>query len=186
MNVDVRIRDILKETYILTGKIYDKNIINNLIYFIKNYKDTELSYKTNVQGIFTGFNSLNENGDFINFLKIIQPEIKSIYFDNFEIKNAWGNICKKGDEVLEHNHGGVTGFCGILYLTENGPGTYFKEHDLLVNEEIGKFILFSPILKHSVKKIENDIERITVAFNMHEIKKWNNLSNINWVNKNEI
>jgi hypothetical protein len=28
------------------------------------------------------------------------------------------------------------------------------------------------MLKHSVKKIENDIERITVAFNMDGIKKW--------------
>jgi hypothetical protein len=186
MNIDVKIRDVIKETYILTGKIDNKEIIKNLTFFIKNYKNIELSYKTNVQGTFTGFKSLIQNDDFINFLKIIQENIKVIYKYNFVIQDAWGNICKKGDEVLEHDHGGVTGFCGILYLTENGPGTYFREHDLLVNEEIGKFILFSPILKHSVKKIENDIERITVAFNMDEVKKWADLSNVKWVNKNEI
>jgi hypothetical protein len=52
-----------------------------------------------------------------------------------------------------------------------------------VNEEIGKYVLFSPMLLHSVKKIETDIERITIAFNMGSIKDWDNLSNIEFINK---
>jgi hypothetical protein len=145
-----------------------------------------LSYKTHVKGHFTGFKSLTQNNEFITFLKNIQENIKIIYRDNFIIQDAWGNICKIGEEVTEHNHGGITGFCGILYLTEGGPGTYFKEHDLLVKEEIGRYVLFHPLLKHSVKKIENDIERITIAFNMEETKNWENYSQVTWVNKNEI
>jgi len=106
-----------------------------------------------------------------------------VYKENFLIKDAWGNICKLGEEVTEHNHGGVTGFCGILYLTEKGPGTYFKEYDLLIEEKIGKYIIFHPLLTHGVKKLENDIERITIAFNMDEIKEWENYSQVTWVNK---
>jgi len=186
MNFDLKVKDISIETYILTGKIDNQEVINNLINFIKISKDEELSYKTHVKGHFTGFKSLIENKDFFNFLKIIQENIKIIYNKNFIINDAWGNICKKGEEVVEHNHGSITGFCGILYLTENGPGTYFKDYDLLIKEEIGKYILFHPKLFHKVEKITNDIERITVAFNMNEIKTWDNLTNIKWVNKNEI
>jgi len=42
------------------------------------------------------------------------------------------------------------------------------------------------MLNHSVKKITKEIERITIAFNMNEVKKWSDFSNIKWINKNEI
>jgi hypothetical protein len=186
MNYELKVKEILKETYILTGKINDQNIINNLINFVKNNKDENLSFKTHVKGHFTGFKSLIQNKDFLNFLKIIQSNIKIVYKDNFIIQDVWGNLCKINEEVTEHDHGGITGFCGTLYLTDNGPGTYFKEYDLLIKEEIGKYVLFHPLLKHSVKKIENDIERITIAFNMNQFKEWENVSDIKWINKNDI
>jgi len=183
MNFELKVKEILKETYILTGKINNEQLIKNLIDYIKKNKDENLSYKTNVKGHFTGFKSLIQNNEFIIFLKIIQENIQIICKDNFIIQDAWGNICKIGEEVIEHDHSGVTSFCGILYLTEGGPGTYFKEYDLLVEEEIGKYILFHPSLKHSVKKIKNDIERITIAFNMSSIKEWEDCSQVTWVNK---
>jgi hypothetical protein len=183
MNFDLKVKDISIETFIITGKIDNKEIINNLISFIKNTKDIELSYKTHVKGHFTGFKSLVENKYFHNFLKIIQPYIKIVYPQNFKIQDVWGNICKQNEEVTEHDHGNVSAFCGILYLSNDGPGTYFKQYDLLINEEIGKFVLFHPFLKHSVKKIEKEIERITVAFNMSSIKDWDDTSKATWLNK---
>jgi len=183
MNFELKVKEIIKETFILTGKINNEQLIKNLIDIIKKNKDENLSYKTNVKGHFTGFKSLIQNNEFITFLKIIQKNIQIICKDDFIIQDAWGNICKIGDEVTEHDHRGITNFCGILYLTEGGPGTYFKEYDLLVEEEIGKYILFDPFLKHSVKKIENDLERITIAFNMNVIKKWEDYSQATRVNK---
>jgi hypothetical protein len=186
MNFELIAKEILKETYILTGKINNQTIINNLIHFVKNNKDEKLSYVTSVKGHFTGFKSLIRNNDFLNFLKTIKKNINFIYNKNFIVQDAWGNLCKIGESVIEHDHNGIDGFCGILYLTEGGPGTYFKEYDLLVKEEIGKYILFHPMLKHSVKKITNNIERITIAFNMLEAKEWADTSEAIWVNKNEI
>jgi hypothetical protein len=172
MNFELKVKDVLLETFIFTGKIKDNQLINNLINFVKNNKDNDLSNKTHVKGYTTGFQSLVNNKDFLNFLNIIKPEIKVIYNNNFSVRDAWGNLCKIGEQVTEHNHKSTTAFCGILYLTDGGPGTYFKEHDLLIEEEIGKYVLFHPFLKHSVKKIEKNIERITVAFNIAEIKEW--------------
>jgi hypothetical protein len=183
MNFELKVKEILKETYILTGKINNERLIKNLIDFVKKNKDENLSYKTNVKGHFTGFKSLVQNDYFLNFLKNIQENIQIIFRDNFIIQDAWGNICKIGEEVTEHDHRGITGFCGILYLTEGGPGTYFKEYDLLVEEEVGKYILFHPFLKHTVKKIEKNIERITIAFNMSQTKEWEDYSKVTWVNK---
>ena len=183
MNFELKVKEIFKETYILTGKINNEKLIKNLIEVVKKNKDENLSYKTHVKGHFTGWKTLIQNDQFIIFLKNIQENIKIIYQDNFIIQEAWGNICKKGEEVTEHDHHSTSGFCGILYLTEGGPGTYFKEYDLLVEEEVGKYILFHPILKHSVKKIENNIERITIAFNMSETKIWENYSEATWFNK---
>jgi hypothetical protein len=183
LNFELKVKEILKKTYILTGKINNEQLIKNLVDFVKKNKDKNLSYKTNVKGHFTGFQSLIRNDDFLTFLKNIQENIKIIYQDNFIIQEAWGNICKIGEEVTEHDHGGITGFCGILYLSEGGPGTYFKEYDLLIKEEIGKYLLFHPSLKHSVKKIENDIERITIAFNINQVREWEDYSQSIWVNK---
>ena len=186
MNYELNIKEILKEVFLLTGEINNKEIIDNLIKFIKNNKNEKLSYNTHVKGHFTGFNSLNENIYFINFIKLIHSYINKIFTKNFYISEAWGNICKINEEVTEHTHEGVgAGFCGIFYLSENGPGTYFREYDIFVKEKIGKFILFHPCLRHSVPLISKNIERITVAFNAREFKSWDNLTNVNWI-KNEI
>jgi hypothetical protein len=183
MNFELKVKEILKETFILTGKINNEQLIKNLIEIVKKNKDENLSYKIHGVGHFTGWKTLVQNNEFMSFLENIQKNIKIIHQDNFAIDEAWGNICKKGEEITEHDHSGTFGFCGILYLTEGGPGTYFKEYDLLIKEEVGKYILFSPSLKHSVKKIENNIERITIAFNMSKIREWENYSEITWVNK---
>jgi len=183
MNFNLIVKEINKETFILIGELNDTDLINNLINFVKNNKDENLSYKTNVKGHFTGFHSLIQNNYFISFLEKIKKNIQIIYKDNFIIKEAWGNICSFGDEVTEHDHSGTTAFSGILYLTENGPGTHFKEYDLTIEEKIGRYVLFSPILKHSVKKIEKNIERISIAFNFHDYKNWESLDKINFINK---
>jgi hypothetical protein len=188
MNFELTVKEIKLETFMLTGRILDEKILNNLINAVKNNKDDILSYKTNVKGHFTGFKSLINNEDLHSFLKLIQPCIFTIYNKNFVISDAWGNICKKGGEIIEHDHGDHDfAFCGILYLSNGGPGTYFRDYDITINEEIGKYVLFHPKLLHCVKKIENDIDRITIAFNMGKIKDWDqDLNKLTWVNKNEI
>jgi hypothetical protein len=175
MNFELNVKEITFDGYLLTGKINNSNIIENLKNYIRNNKDEKLSYKTNVKAHFTGWHSLIENIDFINFLKSIEKYIKIIYPSNFIISSAWGNVLKKGDEVLPHRHSEMTAFCGILYLTDGGPGTFFNEYNTTIKEEAGKFLLFHPRLIHSVEKIKEDMERITVAFNMNEIKDWNNI-----------
>jgi len=178
MNYNLLVRDLNVETFILHGKINDKELIENLKNTVREKaKDSTLNYKTNVKGLFTGFRSLINDKYFIKFLELIKNEMKLVYNSPFIIKDDWGNICKENDEVLIHDHIETTAFCSILYLTDGGPGTYFSNYDLNVDEEIGKFVLFSPILKHKVSKLDKNIERITIAFNADQEKNWVNYEN---------
>jgi hypothetical protein len=172
--VNLKLKNLNLETFLLTGKINDIDLIEKLkkIVFEKS-KNSNMNYKTNVKGKFTGFKGLSDEPDFHNFIRSIMKEIGVIWKHHFKIKDAWGNICtEETDEVLEHNHASFSGFCGILYLTQGGPGTYFRDFDLTVEEEVGKFVLFHPLLNHSVKKMDKKIERITIAFNMDSWKLW--------------
>ena len=45
MNFELNVKEILKETYILIGKINNKELIKNLIEVVKKNKDENLSYK---------------------------------------------------------------------------------------------------------------------------------------------
>ena len=65
MNFELKVKELSIETFLLIGKIYDKQLINNLINFVKNNKDEKLSYQTLVKAHFTGFKSLVQNTDFI-------------------------------------------------------------------------------------------------------------------------
>jgi hypothetical protein len=174
------------DTFLLSGEIENFYLINSLKDDIREkVKYSDLNNKTHVKGEFSGFLSLIENKNFHHFLKLIDKEIKIIYPHNFIVQEAWGNICRKGNEVTEHDHKGTTAFCGILYLTGDGPGTFFSDYGINIEEKIGKFVLFHPRLMHKVNKIESNIERITVAFNMYEIKTWENNTNIKVI-KNDI
>jgi len=177
MDLNFKLKNISMKTFIVTGQFNNLDIINNLKNKIKEkVKDSSENYKTNVKGLFSGFNSFKEDEDFFKFIISIKEAIKCISNYSFTIKNCWGNILRKNDEVIEHDHINHD-FSGILYLTENGPGTYFSQYDVTISEKVGRFVLFTPILKHSVKKIENDIERYTLAFNANHVKVWETFEN---------
>lgn len=181
MNFDFTYKDIVMQTFMLTGQINNYEIIQNLKNKIINFKDKK-NLITNVKGVFTGFDYFVDNIDFHNFIKSIQNEITFIFKENFTITNAWGNLLKKNGEVIEHNHNGVTGFCGILYLSSGGPGTYFKNYNITVEEKVGRFVLFSPVLLHKVEKTDKDLERITLAFNANLAKPWENNESFKRIN----
>jgi hypothetical protein len=132
-----------------------------------------LDYKTNVKGQMTKFDEFINNQIFNNLLK------ECLYFSNvLNIKDsrltcAWGNILKKGGEVKLHKHNPAI-ISGVLYLTEGGPGTYFPEFNKTVEEKIGKIVFFSGSSIHQVLPYTLNKNRYTIAFNLNEIKPWEN------------
>lgn len=160
------------DVFLLEGIYKNTKIIKSLKDKIKENTKNMKAGNTNVLAKTTSFSFFRNDPDFVTFLKEIRDEIDKIYPYDFIIVDAWGNCYEKGQYAVEHTHKEVSAFCGILYLTNNGPGTYFPELDLTVKEKQGKFVLFSPLLKHSVNKHEGKTPRVTAAFNMCECKPW--------------
>ena len=182
MNINLIAQDIPLQTFIAWGEIEDKKIIKDLKSDDLNYisvSDRKLDYKTNVKGKMNDWGNLSKKNSIKNFIFSIKDEIKLVHTKNFVLKDAWANLLKKDDEIRGHNHRGSIGaFCGIIYLSDHGPGTFFKELNFVLPEKMGRYVLFHPLLFHEVKKIENDIERLTIAFNCHEVLEWEEMKGI--------
>ena len=182
-------KQIKKDTYILIGDLNNNVLIDDLIKDVKEEVEKGknlFQYQTNVHAVHTGFKSLSFKPNVHKFFCETQSSIYKIYKNNFEIKDVWGNIYNKPDQdyAEEHNHGETDAFCGIIYLTDGpGPGTYFREYDLLVPEKKGRFVFFHPLLFHEVKPYNYTQERITIAFNLFQIKPWDNRDCAYIVNK---
>jgi len=131
----------------------------------------ELDYKTNVRGKMTKFH------EFINNPILLKLLGESIYVSNVlnvkdsRLGEAWGNILKKGENVIAHTHEPAI-ISGVLYLTEGGPGTNFPEFNKTVEEKIGKIVFFSGMASHQVLPTKLNKNRYTIAFNFYEMKPW--------------
>jgi hypothetical protein len=162
-------KEIPLHTFILIDKINDQTIIDNIKEDI--YKNSEYFHQhTNVIAKHTNFQFLVNNRNFHNFLKSIKKQIHLIFKEDFLINEVWANIYNGDDYARMHHHEGSTAFSGILYLTDGpGPGTYFPQYDLTIEEEAGKFVLFHGNLEHEVKKFKYTKDRLTVAFNFTKL-----------------
>lgn len=174
-------KPMILDTYVFVNEIDNFSLIDKLVEISrKDLPNSPISTMTNVKARRTDFNSLKFCQEFHEFLKIIRKDIFKIYPANFSINSAWANFYgnTKMDHAQEHNHVGVSAFCGILYCTDGpGPGTHFKQYDLNIEEKKGRFVLFHPLLLHSVSKFNYESERITIAFNMDEVKSWDYSNN---------
>ena len=154
---------LLKQMFYDEYKITDTEYLKSLQTEIKNNTIKSLRNRTNVKGQMTYWNY------FID--KKIFNKVKDITYKYFWY-DAWGNILNKNDYVEEHDHITVNpkiklpcSHSGILYLTDQEPGTYFKKYDVTIKPELGKIIIFKSNVLHSVKKCDTSKERITLAFN---------------------
>jgi hypothetical protein len=157
------------DTFILIDKIEDSVLIDNLLKVI--YQNNQFHHtQTYVISKHSKFDFLNNNDFFHLFMKKIKKQINLIFKENFIIQDVWSVIYNNEDHALLHNHIGSTAFSGILYLTDGpGPGTYFPEYDLTIEEEAGKFVLFHGHLKHEVKKFKYVKDRVVIAFNFIKV-----------------
>lgn len=160
-------------TFILIDEIDDDILIDNLLKII--YENNELHHtQTYVLSKHSRFDFLNNNPFFHLFLKKIKKQINLIFKENFIIQDVWSCIYNNEDYALMHNHVGSTAFSGILYLTDGpGPGTYFPEYDLTVEEKRGRFVLFHGNLLHEVKKFKYIKDRVVIAFNFTTVGFFN-------------
>tara|TARA_R100000306_G_C4357151_1_gene133346 strand:+ start:143 stop:679 length:537 start_codon:yes stop_codon:yes gene_type:complete len=161
---DLHIKPIIKDSFILTSKIKDPSLMERLICDITmGVKEKDNSYKTNVLGKMTSFKYFNKNKNFLELIELMKPYLKKVIKTDIALKDSWGNILDKNDYVKMHNHEPAA-VSGILYLSEGVP-THFPLYNKHIEAEVGKLVLFDPLLDHSVPKNKSSKRRYSLSFN---------------------
>jgi len=113
-------------------------------------------------------NIINFHKEFLNFFKLKLP--KELYIQ------CWVNIMEKGKKISPHLHS-VDPDCylgGHICIQVNNTSTYYINPINQINDpeiyqsknEIGKITLFQNNIPHFTNEHEDDIERITIAFDL--------------------
>jgi hypothetical protein len=174
LDYNLHIKPIVKDAFILTGKINDFKLLEELKKDIdKGVRKNNNNYKTNVHGKMTAFKYFNKNNNFIKLIDILKPYFHKVTKKNIELKDSWGNILEGDDFIYPHDHFPEV-VSGIVYLTK-GEGTYFHHYDYIIKAEIGSFVLFDPIIPHEVKKTYFKEKRYTLAFNFSMLSDYKDL-----------
>jgi len=169
-NFTLNVGKIERWVFLIEYQLKNLNFVDFLKKEIKN-KVGSMDYKTNVRGEMTAFNEFINNEILINILRECIEVTNVLNIPKSFLKDAWGNILKKGGSVHPHTHPKST-ISGVLYLTENGPGTYFPDFNKTIDEKIGKVVLFGGNVLHSVPVYNGSKDRYTIAFNFQEIVPW--------------
>jgi hypothetical protein len=83
------------------------------------------------------------------------------HFDGYDF---WINYNYKGDLVSMHGHGGD--LSGIIFVkNEKNVPTFFENDETFIGEE-GDIVIFPAQLRHEVKELKEEQERITISFNL--------------------
>ena len=167
----------------ISGTIYkvsieNENLLQKLENKIRSNIDDKVSYKTNVKGRMTHWDTFKHDDD---FKKLISEFFnKCSYYDifhgakskdglfHFLINNAWGNILKKGEKVNTHHHLGVD-YASVLYFDNHAP--LYTDAGKIKTER-GLIVTIPSFLFHWVEPLDKDIERYTIAWNWSFTKKW--------------
>ena len=121
------------------------------------------------------------------FLKLLKLEPEKNYY-----VQCWFNVMRKGEQIQKHQHARSNNYYLSGHICVNVEKTntyyerpYYKETFASLNEP-GKVTLFPSWLPHWTDKVENDFERITIAFDIRTEESHNNNTVIeskdNWYN----
>jgi hypothetical protein len=119
-----------------------------------------------------------------SFLKNIIKNCHSDFIINLGFKDktiyaqCWANVLRKGEQIKRHRHS-ITGYSylsgHICIATENTNTHYVTPNtgDIYSSKNIpGKITLFPSYIEHYTDIVENNQERITIAFDLYSEIGW--------------
>tara|TARA_R110000803_G_scaffold210796_1_gene283792 strand:+ start:3247 stop:3825 length:579 start_codon:yes stop_codon:yes gene_type:complete len=173
---------------IIIDNFFNPEVDNEILEVLKNYREDKGVLKSNVGG-FQSDNIMNK----IICDNLLQKCVKCItdtynlkIRTKFELSNLWINKNKKNEFNLPHIHPNAH-FSGVYYLEvskDYGEIIFFREgglnqlgfHDFIdsrdfndsytIKPQKGMLIIFPSSLRHMVAPHFEDIERISVSFNI--------------------
>jgi hypothetical protein len=167
-------------------QIIDKYPINNNNKSLDGY--TNLGGKS-LTSRFPYYNVLKWNNDEIKKIKKQIIEIHNIFLNKLKVKipkklyiQCWANVMRKGEEIKPHLHdvSPDTYLGGNICIQCKNTSTYYINPINQINDPevydskniVGKITLFQGNIPHYTDIHDDDLERITIAFDL-SLKKIN-------------
>ena len=141
----------------------------------------QLVHESKRTNMFTRFNFFKL--DDTKFLgEFVKREVQLFTGDNWDLwGQCWANVMRKGEAFPPHTHcAGISGYLsGNICVQTNETSTcyltpYFEEIYESVNKD-GNITLFPSWLKHYTVAPSNDIERITMGFDVIPLDGYENI-----------
>ena len=167
-----------------------KKILKNEPRIIKKYPAKGINLKDDFDGqTGLGFNSLTSRSSHYNLLNWwgtgpLKKWMRNGYERYNNIKDTplyvqcWANVMRKGDQIKAHKHESWDGtlpvkhLCGHLSVQVDGSTSTYYEGSPLLNKN-AQMTFFPAHTFHWTDRYENDRERITVAFDIHDEEFYN-------------
>ena len=91
----------------------------------------------------------------------------------FNKNEFWFNSARAGESTRLHNHNSEAKISGVYYLQvpENSGNLFFRNsnnHELEIQAEKGKLVLFPARLNHYVPENQSRAKRISLSFNCYK------------------
>ena len=167
-----------------------KKILKNEPRIIKKYPAKGINLKDDFDGqTGLGFNSLTSRSSHYNLLNWwgtgpLRKWMRNGYERYNNIKDTplyvqcWANVMRKGDQIKAHKHESWDGtppvkhLCGHLSVQVDGSTSTYYEGSPILNKN-AQMTFFPAHTFHWTDRYENDRERITVAFDIHDEEFYN-------------
>jgi len=171
----------INSIYIIHNFLEDLDFLKTLENRIDNHtKEDEMAQQTNVKATMTTykkllndeqFNKINikilETLRFIYTLRTPTPDEKM----SFNMFDCWGMRHKKNNYTVNHIHGSL--FSGAFYIRVPSPTEmFFEDFFKSVVLKDNMLLLFPGFSKHAVGEHQGDIDRLSMAFNINILFKY--------------
>ena len=98
---------------------------------------------------------------------IIKPNIMGQFHEHWLLLDMWGNIYRKGDYTMTHNHEPATySFIYYVQVPKGSAQLYLNDFDISIEPVVGKLLIFPAHINHTVPKQRVSGDRISIAGNM--------------------
>ena len=145
-------------------------------YFINKIKEEcnkndKYNYVSNVKGLKTSWNFLNDDKKFIGVLLQLSEFIdKNFDLRPYVLHEAWGIELRQYEHTLFHDH--ACDWSGVIYLNNCNQELHFPQLNQKVKPEPGTFAIFSGFLKHGCYRKIDEGSKFAISFNMFEKQNW--------------
>ena len=149
------------EVRIIDGYVGHWSLKRDLVRFLQNHHDSQ-NRETNVKATMTDWTMTKHSQPIDDFKKFM------LSFINYKnIVAFWGNIYRKGDYTIKHDH--LPHKYSVVYFLKsepNFPPLIFDEESSIIKPLEGRMVIFPGSLTHSVPPHFSDETRITLAANV--------------------